>query len=133
MKRTDINMSGTKGQSRPKKWFGDGCDWKRIVCVCVFVCSKRKKKQEEREWRLPGLFFKDDLVLCGESKEDLRTMVGWFVEVCRRRGLKVNAGKSEVMVLNKEELLKCDVHVGGIRLEQCFSNIFVPTPPWDTI
>ena len=34
--------------------------------------------EEEREWRLPA----DDLVLCGESKEDLRVMVGRFVEVC---------------------------------------------------
>ena len=24
------------------------------------------------------------LVLCSESEEDLRAMVGWFVEVCRR-------------------------------------------------
>ena len=32
----------------------------------------------------------DDLVLFGESKEDLRAMVGRFVEVCRRRGLKVS-------------------------------------------
>ena len=34
-------------------------------------------------------------------------MVGQFVEVCRRRGLKVNAGKSKVMVLNGEEGLEC--------------------------
>ena len=35
----------------------------------------------------------------------------------RRRGLKVNAGKSNVMVLNREEGLECGVHVDGIRLE----------------
>ena len=40
------------------------------------------------------------------SEEDLRANVGRFVEVCRRRGLKVNAGKSKMMVLN-----------GGRRLE----------------
>ena len=50
------------------------------------------------EWRLPGLLYADDLVLCGESEEDLRVMVGQFAEVCRRRGLKVNAGKNKVMV-----------------------------------
>ena len=44
----------------------------------------------------------DDYVLCGESKEDLRMMVGGFTEVCRRRGLNVNAGKSKVMTLNEE-------------------------------
>ena len=31
--------------------------------------------------------------------EDLRTMVGCFVKVCRRRGLKVNADKIKVMLL----------------------------------
>ena len=30
-----------------------------------------------------------DLVLCGESEEDLRAMVGCFVEVCKRGDLKV--------------------------------------------
>ena len=47
--------------------------------------------------------YADDLVLCGESQEDLRVMVGRFFEVCSRRGLKVNAGKSKVMVLNGKE------------------------------
>ena len=55
--------------------------------------------------------YADDLVLCGESEEELRVMVGRFAKVCRRRGLKVNAGKSKVMVLNGEEGLVCEVHV----------------------
>ena len=59
----------------------------------------------------------NDLVLCGESKEDLRVMVGEFAEVCRRRGLKVNAAKSKVMVLNGEEGLEYEVHVDGILSE----------------
>ena len=50
---------------------------------------------ERREWRLP------DLILCGESKEDFRAMVGRFVEVCRKRCLKVNILKSRLMVLNE--------------------------------
>ena len=40
-----------------------------------------------------------------ESEEDLRAMVGDFVEVCRK-GLKVNAGKNKGVVLNGEERLK---------------------------
>ena len=64
-----------------------------------------------------GLLYADDLVLCVESEEELRVMVGWFPEVCRRRGLKVNAGKSKVLILNGEEGLECEVHVDGIRLE----------------
>ena len=43
------------------------------------------------------------MVLCGESEEDLRVLVRRFDEVCRRRGLKVDAGKSKAMVLNGEE------------------------------
>ena len=32
--------------------------------------------EDGREWRLPGLLYTDDLVLCGESEEDLRVMMG---------------------------------------------------------
>ena len=56
-------------------------------------------QEEGREWRLPSLLYTDDLVLCGESEEDLRTIVGRFIEVCGRKGLKVKAGKSKVMLL----------------------------------
>ena len=61
--------------------------------------------------------YADDLVSCGESEEDLRVMVRRSAEVCRRRGLKVSADKSKVMVLNGEEGFECEVHVDGIRLE----------------
>ena len=73
--------------------------------------------EDGREWRLPGILYVDELVLCSESEEDLRLMVELFAEVCRKRGLKINAGKSKVMVLNGEEGLKCKVHVDRIRLE----------------
>ena len=74
--------------------------------------------KEEGEWRLPSLLYADDLVPCGVSEEDLGAMMGWFVEVCRKRGLKVNAGKSKVMVMNGEEGFECEDYVDGIRLEQ---------------
>ena len=73
--------------------------------------------EEGREQRLPGLLYADDLILCGASEEDLRVMVGRFVEVCRRIGLKVNAGKSKVITLNGEEGLEREVHIDKIRLE----------------
>ena len=56
--------------------------------------------EDGKEWKLPGLLYAGDLVLCGESEEDLRVMVRRFTEVCRRRGLKINVGK---MVPNGEE------------------------------
>ena len=65
--------------------------------------------EEGRKWRLPGLLYADDFFMCGDSEEDLRVMVGHFVEVCRRRCLKFNAGKSKMMMLGGEEGLECDV------------------------
>ena len=41
-------------------------------------------------------------------------MVGCFVELCRRRGLKVNATKSKVRVLGGEEGLAYEVCVDGM-------------------
>ena len=43
--------------------------------------------------------------------------MGRFIDMCRRRGLKINAGKSEVMLLGGEEGSECEVCVNGIRLE----------------
>ena len=57
---------------------------------------------------MPGLLYADDLVLCSESEEDLRAIVERFIEVCRRRGLKNNTGKSRVMSLGVEEGLECE-------------------------
>ena len=65
-------------------------------------------QDEGREWRLPRLSYIDDLVLCSELEEHLRATAGRFVEVCRRRSLKVNTVKSKVMVLGGEEGLECE-------------------------
>ena len=70
--------------------------------------------EEGRDGRLPGLLYADDLVLCGESREDLRAMLGRFVEVSGRRRLKVKTGMSKVMLLNGEERLECEVTVDGV-------------------
>ena len=75
---------------------------------------------EGRKWRLSGLLYAGDLVLYSELEEDLKVMVGHFVEVYRRRGLKVNAGKSKVMVLGWEEGLGCEISVDELQLEQVF-------------
>ena len=43
--------------------------------------GRMRVMEERREWKLPGLLYADDLVLCSDSEEDLRVMVGRFVEV----------------------------------------------------
>ena len=65
---------------------------------------------------MPGLFHAGDLVLCGEPEETLRAMVGRFAKVCRRRGLKVNASKSKVILFGGEEGFEYEVCLDGIRL-----------------
>ena len=84
--------------------------------------------EEIREWKLPGLLYADDLVLCDESEEDLRAMTGWFAEVCRRRGPKANASKSKVKILNREEGLECDVCVYGMHLEYRDTQEYIKMP-----
>ena len=62
--------------------------------------------------------FKEGKILLTPTPQPcLRVMVEWFAEVYRRGGLKVSAGKSKVMPLNREEELECEVHVDRIRLE----------------
>ena len=83
---------------------------------CIYGCRDERGEngngKEEREWRLPGLLYAED----GEQEEDLTAMVKRFVKVCRRRGLKVNAGKVKVVVLNGEEGLEYEVQVDGVCL-----------------
>ena len=43
----------------------------------------------------------------------------------RRRGLKINVGKSKAMILNGEEGLECEVHVDGISLEHVSEFIYL--------
>ena len=47
--------------------------------------GKNEDEKEGRELGLPGLSYADDLVLCGESEEDLRAMVENFVGVQEKR------------------------------------------------
>ena len=67
------------------------------------------------EWRLSCFFYGEDLVSCGESEEDLKVMVGHFVEVCKRKCLKVNADKNKVMMLCGEEGSICKIFEDGTR------------------
>ena len=43
----------------------------------------------------------------------------------RRRGLKVNASKSKVIVMNREEGLGCEVHIYGVCLEHVSEFIYL--------
>ncbi len=49
-----------------------------------------------------GLYV-DDTVLLAESEGDLQRVVNEFYSVCKRRKIKMNAGKSKVMVFERRE------------------------------
>ena len=70
-----------------------------LASQCVYGHSDQRDKNGDgedkseisegvRKWRSNGLLYADDAVLCSESEEVLRAMLGRFVEVCRRRGRK---------------------------------------------
>ena len=54
--------------------------------------------------------------MCSELEETLKVMARHFVEVCRRRGLKVNSEKSKMRILNGEEGLEFEVCVNGMKV-----------------
>ena len=60
----------------------------------------------------------DDWVICGEFVDDMRGMVGCFIEMYMRRDLRINADRSKMMVLGREEEFKREIHVDEVRLEQ---------------
>ena len=81
--------------------------------------GEREREREGRGWKYPELLYTDGLVQCDELEEDLKVMVGRFVEVCKsqEKSLKLNADKSKMMMLGGEEELVCAVRVDGMRLE----------------
>ena len=73
--------------------------------------------EEVGEWRLDDVLYVDLLVLVGKLEQDLKLMVECFVEICKRC-LKVNVDKSEMIVLDGEEGLECEISVDWARLEK---------------
>ena len=71
------------------------------------MCMPLRVKSSEvgRGWRLPNLLYANDLVLCGELKENLRVMIECFVNIGKKNGLNVNAYKIKVLLKWEEGLV----------------------------
>ena len=79
------------------------------------VCDAR----DGREWKVEWLMFADDTVLVGDSEEKLNRLVQEFGNVCQRRKLKVNEGKSKVMKVGRDgELNELNVSLNSRRMEE---------------
>jgi len=50
----------------------------------------------------------DDTDLFAKNKLDLKRIIENFVEVCRRRGMKVNVNKSKAMVVGIIFITECE-------------------------
>ncbi len=82
----------------------------------------------------------DDTVLLAESKGDLQIVTNEFFSICKRRKLKVNAGKSKMMVSERREekvvdfniayrvrvpaVARCRVMLGSEKMEEVNLNIW---------
>ncbi len=80
--------------------FMDGC-MKEMKCKVGNAGAKLRLNGED--WSVVTCLFVDDTVLLAESEGDLQRVVNEFYSVYKRRKLKVNAGKSKVMVFEKRE------------------------------
>ncbi len=65
------------------------------------VNAGAKLRLNGEDWSVVTCLFVDDTVLLAEIKGGLRRVVKEFYSVCKRRKLKVNAGKSKVMVFER--------------------------------
>ncbi|KAK3893161.1 hypothetical protein Pcinc_003002 [Petrolisthes cinctipes] len=93
-----------------------------------------KLRLNEANWSLVASLFADDTVLMAESERNLQRVVDEFQSVCKRRKLKVNVGKSKVMVFERAETevidfatpyrvavptgTKCEITLRGERMEE---------------
>ncbi len=56
------------------------------------------------DWSVAACLFADDTVLLAESERNLQRVVVRFHSVCSRRKLRVDEGKTKVMVFEKKEV-----------------------------
>ncbi|MEL7177812.1 MAG: reverse transcriptase domain-containing protein [Pseudomonadota bacterium] len=79
---------------------------------------------EERAWHMTTSLFADDTVLLAGSERELQQVVEEFNRVCMRRKLKVNVGKSKVMVFERGKSEVIDFgrpyRIGRIQEEECY-------------
>ncbi len=97
-------------------------------------------KVNEVDWFVVACLFVADTVLLLESERELQRVVDKFYSVCVRKKLRVNVGKSEVIVFERKEVEvvdfkvsvpvagRCEVDSGGEGMEevkwgQCYANI----------
>ncbi len=70
---------------------------------CKVVNAGAKLRLNAEDWSVIICLFTDDTVLLSESEGDLQRLVNESYSVCKRRKLKVNTGKSKVIVFERRK------------------------------
>ncbi len=120
--------------------FMDGCMGEM---KCKVVNADAKLRLNGEVWSVVTLLFADDTVLLAESEVDLQRVVNEFYSVCKRRKLKVNAGKGKVMVFERREeevidfnaayrvrlpaVARCRIMLGSEKIEEVSEFIYLGT------
>ena len=77
------------------------------------------KERNGSEWEVSQLLFADDTAMVASTEERLQRLVDEFGAVCERRKLRVNVGKSKVMVCSRGGgRARLDVRLNGEVLEE---------------
>ena len=77
------------------------------------------RARDGQEWEVSQLLFADDTALVAVTEEKLQRLVQEFGVVCERRKLRVNVGKSKVMVCSRErQRTELSVRLKGEILEE---------------
>ena len=74
-------------------------------------------QDQNGRWKVSHLLYADDAALIAESESELREYVECFAQVCNDMKLKVNVGKSKIIVFEREGESNCEVFIGNERLE----------------
>ncbi|KAI5639199.1 reverse transcriptase (RNA-dependent DNA polymerase) domain-containing protein [Phthorimaea operculella] len=88
-------------------------------------------KECEYGLRMNGLLVKcllyaDDQVILASSAEELQEMVKIMNEALKRKGMKVNVGKTKAMVFEKEEgMTECNIMIEEERVEQVKEFVYL--------
>ncbi len=107
---------------------------------CKVVNAGAKLRLNGEIWSVVTCLFADDTMLLAENEGYLQRVVNEFYSVCKKRQLKVNAGKSKVMVfeMREEELInfntayrvrlpavaRCRIMLGSEKMEEVSLDIW---------
>ena len=77
------------------------------------------RDENERGWEIKQILYADDTVLIAETREHLQYIVSEFERACDSMGLKINAGKSNILTIKKEQVGSCErVRVNGEEMQE---------------